>query len=182
MLACLTTPGQARPAAIATPVPFPSVPAPAPALADVAALQTQPTHLEGFLNRADDYTRNLHGASDRYRQYLAHMQKALASCQVQADGKGQGSHPFAGLIAGEERQCDQPIATLKQQARVYGTRLDAAVTFARRLEEGTDSAQRQVDRVRMLQHASRLKVQVDEGLELVKKSRKMLKPWMGPSK
>ena len=93
MLACLSTPGQARPAAIATPVPFPSVPAPAPALADEAALQTQLTRLGGFLNRADEYTRNLHGASDRYRQYLAHIQKALASCQVWADGKGQAGHP-----------------------------------------------------------------------------------------
>lgn len=175
LLAAALSPAVLAVSATATPVP---VPESAPVLPAGDELQAQLEKLQGFLEHADTHIRTFHAATEQYREYVLQVQQTLATCEVQAALDAAGNHPFAGLLAAEHTQCQAQVVTFKAQARDYALQLDEWAALARLVEQAADSAQRQQERIRHMQHARRLKQQVDEGLNALQASKDLLNPWM----
>lgn len=176
LLAVLAAPVGVRAQATAIPVPFPA----APVQPGGDELRSQLVDLQAFQSEADAHIRNVHAATESYRQYVVQVQVILASCEVDGDLEDSGQHPFASLIQGGRVQCREQVTAFDQQARTYAARLDEVVAFAERVEEAAESAQLQIDRINMMQRAAQLRQQVARGFEALDESREKLKPWMNP--
>ncbi len=116
----------ARPAATATPVPFPQAPASLPTEAE---MQAKLTNLQGFMTRVDRFIGGVHKATEKYLLYVQDVKWMLAGCEVDSDTSGFEGSGFEELVAGGGRQCRGWVADFDQQARAYAARLDQAVAF-----------------------------------------------------
>jgi hypothetical protein len=161
--------------ATATPVPLPQA---APAQPSDAELQAKLADLQGFMAQVDGYIRDVQMATENYRGYVQRIQQLLAGCEVESDTAGFEHTGFEELVADGGRQCQGWVADFNQQAQQYAARLDEAVAFQRTVEQVGGRAQGQIDRLRIMQHALRLKETVDQGLRESEATREGFRPWM----
>jgi len=81
-------------------------------------------------------------------------------------------------MAGETEQCRKPVVAFKQAAREEAAQLDVWVEFQKQVQEAAESVQRQVDRIRLMEHARELNAVVEEGFRAIEESKAALEPWM----
>jgi hypothetical protein len=161
----------------ATAVPFPAA-APAAALPRSEQLRVTKADRQQFIARAEQTIRAVQAVTEDYRKYVTNVQKTLATCQVTADREGLQGHPFRTVLTAEETQCQTDVVAFKQQAAAYVRELDAAAELARQTREAADSAQHQLERIRLMEHSLQLEAAVKEGLRTVETAKTAMQPWM----
>lgn len=178
LVSALVQPAAASTGATGTPVPFPK----APRLSTVEQLDSDLAVREQLLAAVSQYIRDLHTATESYRDYVEVVQRLVADCEIESDTAGFEGTGWEGLVASGGTQCKEWVAAFDIRAQKTAKYLDGALEYQRLMERVGERVQRQIDRIYISRHAQQLKNEVDQSVETVRQSHEVLEqmkrqPW-----
>lgn len=142
-----------------------------------AQLHLQLSKLHAFIAGADAYIHDAHVAVEGFHAYVIQTRKLLVACDAGAKPKAMLGRLYPEqVLDGFLSLCRNQLDMFKQRARALAEHIDLVVTKVKTVANARAVAYRQVERIRLMLMAYRLKARIQARFKAIENATQTLEP------